>query len=133
MKKYLFFIFIILIPLACETDDHKPVYREDLVGSWVNVTNEIDTLYISFHSLRRIQLDSDPYITPGPNGYLYHYKIDNDSIILRWRPFNDILGVGDFTCQIRFLDENYQFLSINDLSQMVPRYPGTEFRRVDSE
>ncbi|MEN8250556.1 MAG: hypothetical protein ABFS32_16610 [Bacteroidota bacterium] len=126
MYRNFFLVLLVIIPMACEDNDIEPIYREDLVGLWVNVDNEIDTLEIWFCILRRYALEPNEFY------YSHTYKIEGDSITLNYRPVGHI-DVGNIACKVQFLDEDYQYLSIDDLSQTAPFYPGTEFRRVDPE
>jgi hypothetical protein len=112
-----------IIPVACDKNDVEPIYREDLIGTWVNVNNSIDTIKIDNCVVMRIDTVNQRYM------YFYNYKIDNDSIELNYFGITSLL-VPIIPCQIRFLDEKFQYLKIDDLSQVYPGYPGTEFRRV---
>ena len=109
MKSFCFLVVIMTISTACENNDVEPIYREDLVGIWVNLENDIDTLDISNCVIMRTDTATHRFM------YYYNYKITKDSIELNYYGITSWLEP-IIACQIRFLDEKYNYLSIDDLS-----------------
>lgn len=85
MKKLLFIVLVLVISTSC---DKNYIENSTLVGVWVEANHKTDTLVFDNQT-------TDLYLNRGTeirNGFLlpkylsgpYMYKIENDSISLRW-------------------------------------------------
>jgi len=121
MKVYYLFFFLLLLVFSCEKQGDDPIYREDLYGLWQCTDEDNDTLAIDFGLIKL--KDSVVYLS------YYHYKLEGDSIALRYVGLNDV-GPFEGKCQIRFLDQKNQHLGIYNFSEMSGSFTGNEFRRI---
>jgi len=118
------YVFVLLMfLLACEKEVETPIFREDLIGSWVNQANSQDILL--FDEWRNLIVrGSNPWTWPQEAAeFLYNsYFLSNDSIEF-------VIGIqaDTYKCKIRFPDQGKQSLIIEGMDSVPPFLKGEEF------
>lgn len=122
--KILIFLFSFAL-LGCEKrDDNSQVKNEDIIGEWVNTTNNNDTLFINDSVIIRIDT------TTMRHRHKYSYTLDMDSIRIIYTGGYYIFVPG--SSHKLLLDKNKSILSIENMDSYFPGYKGDKFERVNS-
>ena len=130
MKAILKIIFlcgiIILIAFSCEKDNNmkcQVINNESILGDWVNIIFNKDTLFINDTLISRIDTLS------GEPDHHYNYTIlSPDSIKIKYRGRYEIY-CPEKTFHIS-LDKQQMILTIENLNTYFPKYNGDKFKKL---
>ena len=125
MKMNTIIFFFLFALFSCEKDNNNPLNKEDISGNWVNIVNNVDTLFISDSIIKRTDT-----ITMLPK-HKYSYTLYEDSI--------KIIYTGEYYIYVLpssfkiSLDKNGSVLVIENLSTYFPKYKGDEFIKISTK
>jgi hypothetical protein len=130
--RMLFLYGIILFAASCCEKDDKVNNKKSLqinkeiIGDWINTINIKDTLFINDKLIRRSDtLSCEP-------DHLYDYTIlSSDSIKIQYKGRYEIY-CPEKTFHIS-LDKQEMILTIGNLNNYFPRYPGDTFKKLTNK
>lgn len=114
MKTKIFAIMIISIIINCqkESNSNTLISKSDILGTWVNASNNIDTIIINNSDIRRW------YPTLSCYCHTYSYSLKNDSLLLNYT------GIDKIFCTVNevkiFLNKNKDTLEIQNFHSICP-------------
>jgi hypothetical protein len=127
--KYITAIFLILaIGTGCEKESNIPIVREDLIGIWLNQSNEKD--YLEFDEWKCLIVRTTDPGEWDSSIIKYTYEIWNDTLDLRISTVteekNDL-----YRCKLQFLDSENQLLKIEGIEDVPPFLEGQNFEKLE--
>ncbi len=110
--------------IGCEKNDDsiQTVDKEHLIGKWVNVQLETDTLFWNDSIILRTDT-----LTSLPK-HSYHYELFEDSLSLEYNGEYYILVLkSSFKLS---MNKDKSILTIDGIEDYFPKYKGNQFKRI---
>ena len=122
MKKEYLFIIIICVFFGCKknADSESTIKKENLIGNWINLSFNKDTLYWR---------DSIIYRHDTLHTFIKHrykYNIDKNLITLKYSG-DEFIDVSEVELKIS-VNEDSTIVTIDKFEDYFPHYPGNDFK-----
>lgn len=125
MRMNLYLLLSLLLIIGCDKENisNLQVDKRELIGEWINIIEERDTLFIKDTIIIRTDL-----VTLKPK-HAYKYSLNKDSIKIQY--------VGEYYIYAPelsfkiFLDDDNEILTIENFSTYFPKQNGDEFKKLN--
>ena len=119
---YFILTLIFCFSLSCEKENQPSVDKQMLIGEWVNLVNDNDTLRIDEAVIKRID------VTQGKYSHFYDYELVGNYITLQYTGLDEIL-VEATKLKVSF-SQTKSNITFEGLSSYYPNYEGDTFRII---
>lgn len=124
MKMKLIIIIVLSILIRCQKESvsKNEINSSNLLGTWVNVLINQDTIQITDSLIKRRNIDAKCFC------HLYKYYIKEDSIVLTYLGL-DKIAILPYHKKI-FLNKSKDSLTVRNLNIVYPSIQGEIFRKL---
>jgi hypothetical protein len=124
MKIYLFLLMSLFTTISCKKEINDTIKKENVLGKWVNVNLNMDTLFFGDNSIKRIDTITMLW------KHSYSYLLNKDSIKIKYTGEYYIEVVE--SSHLILLNNDKSVLTIMGLQNYFPKYKGNQFRKISS-